>query len=296
MRIVLREEVIDMGHHHDHHHHHHHGSIKNRKLLGIAFSLTIFFSFLEILYGFLSHSLALLSDGIHMTSDGFSLLLGFVAVSIGMRVATKDKTFGYKRFETIAAFVNGLTLIIIPIFVIIEAIKRFIHPVDIMSKEMMVVGILGLTINLIVAYLLSRGDKDNLNVKAAFLHVLSDLFTSVTVILASLCIMMWGITIIDPIVSILTSLVIIRGGVSITKESHHILMEGFPHSLNYEKLYSEIESLPFVESIKDLHVWSISGDDYFATLKVQVTKDYTLAELQQVFENEHIHVTIEVHT
>jgi len=229
-----------------------------------------------------------------MTSDALALLLGFVAVSIGMKVATSSNPFGFKRFETIAAFVNGLTLIVIPLLVIAEAIKRFVHPVDVLSKEMMTVGIIGLVVNLIVAFILSRGNKDNLNVKAAFLHVLSDLFTSVTVIISSIIIMKFGWTIVDPIVSIVSSLVILRGGFAITKESYHILMEGFPRHLSESKIRKQLEELPFVQTIESLHIWSISGEDAYAMLKLHTTPQYSLEEVKKVFEGLGISSTIEI--
>ncbi|MCK2000431.1 cation diffusion facilitator family transporter [[Brevibacterium] frigoritolerans] len=212
-----------MSHDQNCHHHHGHGN-NNRKVLFFAFALTALFAGLEITYGVISGSLALMSEGIHMGSDGISLFIAALAVWL----ATKPGK--YPLAEPIAAFINGVGLLLIPIIVMVEGIKRLINgSQDILSKEMFVVATIGLVVNIIVAYILSRGGKDNINVRAAMLHILADLLSSASTIAVSLLIMYFDLKIIDPIASIIISIVIFAGGWKITKESLSLIKQ---HTLN----------------------------------------------------------------
>lgn len=208
-----------MSHDQNCQHHHGHGN-NNRKVLFFAFALTALFAGLEITYGVISSSLALMSEGIHMGSDGLSLFIAALAVWL----ATKPGK--YPLAEPIAAFINGVGLLLIPIIVILEAIKRLLNgSQDILSKEMFVVATIGLVVNIIVAYILSRGGKDNINVRAAMLHILADLLSSVSTIAVSLLIMYFDLKIIDPIASIIISIIIFTGGWKITKESLSLIKQ-----------------------------------------------------------------------
>ncbi|MGF7535268.1 cation diffusion facilitator family transporter [Bacillus mexicanus] len=197
--------------HHGHHHHHH---TNNKKILLLAFIVTMAFSVLEVVYGVLSNSLSLLSEGIHMVGDGVSMLIALIAVILS---STHSK---FKKAESLGAFINGIGLMIVPVFVIWEAIHRMMSGTrDILSTEMFVVATIGLIVNIIVAFALSKGDKENINVRAAMLHIIADLLSSVSTIMVSLIIMFFNISLIDTIVSIVISLVILFGGVRIIKES-----------------------------------------------------------------------------
>lgn len=202
-----------------HHHHHHHHTNANKNVLFFAFVLTASFAALEIVYGLISNSLALLSEGVHMASDGISLFIGALAVWLATKSATK-----YKMAEPTAAFINGIGLLVIPVIVVYEAIKRLIYGgQEILSKEMFVVAMIGLIINVVVAFVLSRGAKENINVRAAMLHIIADLISSVSTIVVSLVIMFFDIQFIDAVASLIISIIIFTGGWKITKESYLML-------------------------------------------------------------------------
>ncbi|WP_087974703.1 cation diffusion facilitator family transporter [Oceanobacillus rekensis] len=240
---------------------------KNKKLFIWAASLTLFFAFIEIVYGFISGSLMMMGDGVHMSSDAFSLILSLVATIMATKAATKNKTFGYKRFEPVAAFINGLTLVIIPIFIIIEAISRVINPIEIIPNQMLVVGTIGLVINGVVGYILTKANS-NLNVKSALLHVIADLITSVSVVIAALGIKYFGITWLDPVGSILTSIIIIAGGVKITKEAFNILMEGTPKGYSVDAIEMLVKDAGKGLTVNDIKVWCINENEIFTLVHV----------------------------
>ena len=224
------------NHNHQHHHSHAHGHVHtdNKKVLMFSFIIISLFMLVEIIGGFLANSLALLSDGFHMLSDAISLGVALIAFIYAEKHATKSKTYGYKRFEILAALFNGVTLFIISIIIIIEAIRRFLEPPEVQSKEMFIISVIGLMVNIIVAILMFKGGdtSHNLNMRGAFLHVLGDLFGSVGAIVASLLIWGFNFTIADPIASILVSLIILKSAYGISKSSLNILMEGTPNDID----------------------------------------------------------------
>ena len=247
-------------------------SHKNRKLLIWAASLTFFFAGLEIVYGMISGSLMMMGDGVHMSSDAISLVLSLVAVILSTKAATKNKTFGYKRFEPIAAFINGLTLIIIPIFIIIEAINRMITPIDIVTNQMLIVGTIGLIVNVIVGFILTKANS-NLNIKSALLHVVADLITSVSVVIAALGIKYFGLTWLDPIGSILTSFIIIAGGVKITKEALNILMEGTPKGYSVEEIEKAVHNAETDVIVDDVKVWCVNEEEVYTLINIKTSAE-----------------------
>jgi cobalt-zinc-cadmium efflux system protein len=252
-----------MGHSHHHSHdqgHHHHGS-NNKNALKWSFFLIAGFMIIEVIGGMLTNSLALLSDAGHMLSDAAALGLSFLALTFGQKKASPTKTFGYKRFEILAAFINGITLMVISLYIFWEAYHRIVNPPEVISKGMLIVSTIGLLVTLAAAYILMRGDKDeNLNVRSAFLHVIGDMLGSIGAIAAALLIMFfnWGMA--DPIASIIVALLIIISGWRVTKESFHILMEGTPANIDVNKVKEVLLNIPDVKHVYDLHVWSITSD------------------------------------
>lgn len=254
-----------MGHHHDDHshgHHHHHTS--NIKVLFFSFIIIFLFMIIEAIGGILTNSLSLISDAGHMLSDAAAMGLSLVAFKIGERKATMDKTYGYRRFEIIAAFINGAALIIIALFIFYEAIQRFVEP-PIVNGSMIIIAIIGLIINIVVAWLLMRGDsKENLNLRSALLHVIGDLLGSVGAIVAGILILLFGWNIADPIASVIVAILIIFSGFRITKDSMNILMEGKPENINVTAIKESLSKMDGIEDVHDLHVWSITSE--FPTL------------------------------
>jgi len=251
-----------MGHNHSHGHSHSHGHAhtNNKKALFWAFLLIATFMVVEVIGGVITNSLALLSDAGHMLSDAAALGLSLFAMKLGERKATQSKTYGYKRFEIIAAALNGLTLIIISIYIFVEAYHRFTDPPQVQSMGMLTISVIGLIVNIIAAWILMSGDKDeNLNVRSAFLHVLGDMLGSVGAITAALLIYFfdWGLA--DPIASVAVAILIIISGWRVTKESFHVLMEGTPEQIDVNEVKDEIMKIPEVKDMHDVHIWSITS-------------------------------------
>ncbi|MDR7237777.1 cation diffusion facilitator family transporter [Neobacillus drentensis] len=253
-----------MGHHHGHshgdghgHHHHHTG---NKKALFSAFLLITAFMFVEVVGGILTNSLALLSDAGHMLSDSVALGLSFFAIKLGERKATQSNTYGFKRFEIIAAALNGIALIGISLYIFVEAYSRLTNPPEVQSLGMLSISVIGLLVNIIAAWILMKGDKEeNLNVRSAFLHVIGDMLGSVGAIIAALLIYFFGWGVADPIASVIVAILVLISGWRVTKESFHVLMEGAPLQIDAEKVKSSLLTIPFVNEVHDLHIWSITS-------------------------------------
>lgn len=266
-----------MGHHHSHSHdhgggHHHHTS--NKKALLWAFVLIASFMFVEVAGGIITNSLALLSDAGHMLSDAAALGLSYFAIKLGERKSTPGKTFGYKRFEIIAAALNGLALIAISIYIFIEAFQRFRNPPEVQSLGMLTISVIGLIVNIAAAFILMKGDKDeNLNVRSAFLHVLGDMLGSVGAIAAALLIYFfdWGVA--DPIASIAVAVLIIISGWRVTKDSFHILMEGAPEQIDAAQVRAALSRIPYVNDVHDLHIWSVTSGMPMLSCHIAISGD-----------------------
>lgn len=293
-----------MGHHHDHGHHHghnhSHGHSANKKALLVSFLLIATFMVVEVIGGLLTNSLALLADAGHMLSDAAALGLSFFALKLGERKASQLKTFGYKRFEIIAAALNGLTLILISLYIFYEAFQRFANPPEVQSMGMLTISTIGLLVNIVAAWILMSGDKENLNVRSAFLHVLGDMLGSVGAIVAALLMIFFGWGIADPIASVIVACLIIVSGWRVTKESVHILMEGAPAQIQSEEVKAALGAIPDVKEVHDLHIWSITSGMPMLSCHLSITEngvhDHILQEAQNILHDSFgiEHSTIQV--
>ncbi|WP_114572074.1 cation diffusion facilitator family transporter [Exiguobacterium flavidum] len=276
---------------HSHHHDHGHAHTKNRKALGAAFILIALFMVIEVAGGIWTHSLALLSDAGHMLSDAAALGLSFLALLFGVRPSNRSKTFGYKRFETIAAFVNGLTLIVIAVFITVEAYHRFVDPPRILSKGMLLIAVIGLVVNIIAALILRRGDKDtNLNVRSAFLHVLGDLLGSAGAIVAALLLIVFGWQYADPVASIVVAMLIAFSGVRVTRDAFHILMEGAPERIDGGRIEARMREVDGVIDLHALRIWSLASDMPLFSCHLVIREDaqeqVVLSEVRRLLHDE----------
>lgn len=281
--------------------HHDHSHTSNRKLLFISFLLITCFMFVEAVGGLISHSLALLSDAGHMLSDSISLGLSFTALVVGARVpANASKTFGYRRFEILAALLNGALLLLISALIIIEAVQRFFTPVRVAGTDMLIIAAVGLVVNLLVAWILTRGEtKENLNVRSAFLHVLGDTLGSAGAIAAALLINLFGWQIADPIASMFVAVIILKSGWQVTKESVNILMEGKPDNLNLEEIRQRLCGIQGVAGLHDMHIWTITSGfmslSCHLTVTDQADRDSVLREAEQILSAYNLeHSTIQI--
>ncbi|PAF39613.1 cation-efflux pump [Terribacillus saccharophilus] len=293
------------AHDHGHDHHHHHGHNANKKALLISFILTAGFMLIEAIGGFLTNSLALLSDAGHMLSDAVSLGVGLFAFILGERVANYSKTYGYKRFEILAALFNGVTLILVSLYIFYEAIQRFREPAEIASGGMLIIAVIGFLVNILVAWILMRGDtSENLNVRAAFLHVIGDLLGSVGAIAAALLVLLFGWNWADPVASVIVAALVIISGWRVTKDAIHVLMEGTPRNVEMSKIIDCIEKASGIISIHDLHVWSITSGQNALSCHAVVQGDLLVEQSQAMLRKiehdlEHLgigHVTIQMET
>ena len=236
----------------------------------LAMYLTGGFMLAEVAGGLVAGSLALLADAGHMLSDTVSLALAWGAFRLGHRAATRKLTFGYARFQVLAAFVNGLTLLVIGAAIVVAAIKRLWLPSEVLAGPMLAIAVLGLVVNIAAFRILHQGDQDNLNLRGAVLHVMGDLLGSVAAIVASLIIMTTGWNQADPLLSVLAAVLILRGAWSLVKRSAHTLLEGTPEQLDHADIQAGVLALEGVESVHDLHLWGLTPQSPIASLHVVV--------------------------
>ncbi|WP_017755160.1 cation diffusion facilitator family transporter [Calidifontibacillus oryziterrae] len=259
------------GHSHDHnhyshdqhHHGHHHGHTRegNKKGLMIALIITAGIMLLEFFGGLLTNSLALLSDSGHMLSDASSLALSLVAMWFATRPASPNKTYGFYRFEILAALFNGVTLFLIAGFIIVEAYERFLEPPTVASASMIAIATIGLLANIGSAFaLLQKGDvKDNVNIRSAYLHVIGDALGSVGAIIAGLIMYFFNWYVADPLISVVVALLILRSAWGVVKHTVHILMEGTPITIDQKEVKETLLEIDGVINVHDLHIWTITS-------------------------------------
>lgn len=261
----------DHGHEHGHRHPHRHvhGGGSERALL-IALLLIGGFMLVEVAGGLLSGSLALLADAAHMLTDFAALAMAFAAIRVARRPADPQRTYGFDRVTVLAAFVNGLALILLSGWIVLEAAHRLADPSPVAGALMLGVATIGLLVNIAAFVVLTRTEGPNLNLRAAALHVLGDLLGSVAAIVAALVILWTGWTPIDPLLSVLVALLILRSAFAILRESGHILLEGAPIGFDTGAVTSDLQTLPGVARISHLHAWSISEERPMVTLEAHL--------------------------
>jgi len=267
---------------HEHGHNHTHGA--NKKTLLISFLIITGYMIVEAVGGFLTNSLALISDAGHMLSDAISLGIALLAFTFGAKAANHSKTYGYKRFEILAAVLNGITLIIIALFIFYEAIERFQHPAEVTTSGMLLIAIIGLFVNILVAWIMMRGGdvEENLNMRGAFLHVISDMLGSVGAILAALLIMFLDWTWADPLASVIVAVLVLRSGYYVTKSGIHVLMEGAPQNVDVDRVIETIRNTKGIHNVHDLHVWSITSGLNALSCHAVVDETMSIAESEQL--------------
>ena len=289
---------------HDHSHNHTHGA--NKKVLLISFIIITSYMIVEAIGGYLTNSLALLADAGHMLSDSISLGIALLAFTLGAKVANHSKTYGYKRFEILAAVLNGLTLIIVALYIFYEAIGRFQNPPEVASTGMLVIGTIGLLVNILVAWMMMRGGdvEGNLNMRGAYLHVISDMLGSVGAIIAALLIIFFGWEWADPLASVIVAVLVLRSGYFVTKSGLHVLMEGTPEDVDMDDVVKTIKNKKGIEGIHDLHVWSITSGLNALSCHAVVDERMSIAESERLLrqiehdlEHQNIHhMTVQLET
>ena len=253
-----------------------HDSGNMRRVMG-ALVLTGAFMIVEVIGGLLAGSLALLADAGHMLTDTMALALAAVAFHVAKRPADGRLTYGYQRFQMLAAFVNGLSLLLIVGWILFEAVTRFLHPQVVLGRTMFVVATLGLVVNLIAFVILHGGDRENLNIRGAAIHVAGDLLGSVAAIAAAIVIVLTGWMPIDPILSVAVAILILRSAWVLVRRSAHVLLEGAPEWLDVAAMQELVVSrVPGVGSIHHVHVWGLTPQHLMLTMHVRVDDEHGL--------------------
>lgn len=253
------------GHHHAALHAHKKGDAQHshvresssQKILLVSLALTLGFSFVEVAAGFYANSLALISDAGHMVTDAASLLLAILAQYIAKRPPSAKHSFGFGRAEALAAFVNGIAMLLLVVWIGYEAITRFYTPHEVAGSTVTYVALIGLIVNVLVAYTLSK-DKKSVNTRAALVHVMGDMLGSVAALVAGLVIQYTGWMQIDPLLSLVVCVLLIKSTIDILKESYHFLMEGVPLHIDYIQVGIDLRAVPGVLAVHDLHVWEMT--------------------------------------
>jgi cobalt-zinc-cadmium efflux system protein len=287
--------------HEGHGHEHHHGHSANERSVGVAALLTGGFMVAEIVGGLLAGSLALLADASHMLTDFASLALAWLGFRLTRQPADWRRTYGFDRFAVLVAFVNGIALFALAAWIVTEAVQRLYSPVQVLGAPMLWIAAAGLAVNVLSFFVLRSGDRDNLNIRAAVLHVMGDLLGSVAAVIAALVILSTGWMPIDPLLSIVVALIILRSAWRVVADSGHILLEGSPPHIDSRALRDRVRSaLPFVLDVHHVHAWSISQERPMVTLHASIaaSADSAMAvrEIKRVLAAEFRikHATIEI--
>lgn len=266
---------MGQDHAHDHkdgggHAGHNHGAGASTKRLAIALGLTTAFLIAELVGAFVFDSLALLSDAAHMFTDSAALAIALAAVKIGQRPADDKRTFGYRRFEILAAAFNAILLFAVAGYVLVEGVGRFFEPRPVESVGMLIVATIGLIVNLISMRILAGGKDDSLNVKGAYLEVWADMLGSIGVIGAAIAIYFTKADWIDPIVAIAIGLWVLPRTWTLLRDTTHILLQGVPRGFDLKAIRERMGQVPGVVGVHDLHLWSVAGDDASLTAHVAI--------------------------
>ncbi|MDR5603840.1 cation diffusion facilitator family transporter [Staphylococcus coagulans] len=287
-----------------HHVEHRKKQTHSKMTLWLSLIITLFFTVVEFAGGIISNSLALLSDSFHMLSDVFALALSMLAVYFASRKPTARYTFGYLRFEILAAFLNGLALAVISVWIFYEAIVRIIFPKPVESGLMLVIATIGLIVNIVLTVILVRSLKseNNINIQSALWHFMGDLLNSIGVIIAVVLIYFTGIQLIDPILSMIIALVILRGGYKIMRNAWLILMESVPEHLDTDEIMETMKCVDQVLDVHEFHLWSITTEHY--SLSAHVVLDsrnsedayQTINELETLLKEKYglAHTTLQI--
>lgn len=284
---------------HDYHDHRQ----ENKKGLSIALFITAAVMLLEFFGGLMTNSLALLSDSGHMLSDSSSLFLSLIAIWLGSKPPSSQKTFGYYRFEILAALLNGITLFFIAGYIVWSAFGRFLEPPVVASLPMIKIAVVGLLANVGSAFVLSRkGDvKENVNVRSAYFHIIGDALGSLGAITAGMLMLLFSWYLADPIISVVVALLIVKSAWDVINHTVHILLEGTPQTINFEEVQETLRSIEGVVNVHDLHVWTITSglDSLSCHLLIgddadpQAILKETITKIKERFKIQHTTIQVE---
>lgn len=259
------------GHSHGHSHDHHHGPAvtqESERRIRFVLVLTFGYAILQAVGGWWSGSLALIADSGHMVSDAAALLLALVAYRVARRPADSIRTYGFHRVRVLAALANGAALLLLVAWITWEAIQRFQVPGEVMAGPMLAVAVVGLLVNVAAAWILWSGDRNDGNLRGAFLHVIGDLLGSVGAIAAAVGILLTGWTVLDPVLSVLVALLVVRSAWRLMSDSIRVLIQAVPQGLDVEEAMHGLAALPQVADAGHFHAWTLTDESSVATVHV----------------------------
>ena len=259
-------------------HNHSHNNQSHQNMLNttigrliITMLLNFVITIVQIIGGILSGSLALISDALHNFSDGISIIISYIALKLKRKSNSQRHTFGLKRAEILAAVINASVLIVIYVFLFYEAFSRFSEPRKVEAGMMTIVAFIGLIANIIGTLLLKRDSASSINIRSSYMHLLSDAVSSVAVILGGIAIAVWNVGWIDPLLTILIGLYIIKESYNILGEAIHVLMEGAPPDISLDTIKEEVEKFSEVEDIHHIHIWTVGDNDVHLEAHVNIS-------------------------
>jgi len=258
---------------------HHHVRDINEKNIIISIILNLVITAAEVVGGLLAGSLALVSDALHNFSDSISLIISYIALKLSQRENSLRLTYGHKRAEILAALFNSAVLLIVVFFLFRAALDRIRHPVPIKGTLMIAVAVIGLLANLIAVLLLKKDSRKNLNIKSAYLHLLADTFSSVAVVIGGILIVAFGIMWVDPILTVLIGLYVLKESYDIIKQTLKILMQAVPEHINILEIQNAVEELPEVSNIHHVHVWQVTENEVHFEGHVDVSEDLNISRI-----------------
>ncbi len=263
----------------------------------LTITSTVFFA--ELVGGWLTGSVALMADAMHMLSDAAGLIIAVVAIAIGRRAFTRQATYGYRRVEVLAALVNAVTVLVVSVWIVIEAIHRLSSPVEILAGPMMIIAVIGLVANAASAWVLHSQREHSVNMEGAFLHVLSDMLGSVAVLIAGAVIMITGWTYADVIASLIIAALVLPRAWQLLKHCLSVLLEQVPPSFDAREVEPVLRSLDGVTELHDLHLWSLNGTDVLASVHLVVPETHeatsVMCRAQEALRSINIsHSTIQI--
>ncbi|MFI1772588.1 cation diffusion facilitator family transporter [Thalassobellus citreus] len=273
-----------MGHHHAHNHNHDHPDLKGRNLF-ISILLNILITVSQIIGGILSGSLALLSDALHNFSDVLSLVVSYIANKLSKKEASIYRTFGYKRAEILAAFINASTLLIVAILLIIEAIKRFQHPEEIESGLVIWLSLIAILGNGFSVLLLKKDSDSNMNMRSAYLHLFTDMMASVAVLIGGLLMKYYQIYWVDSALTLAIAIYLIWMGFDLLKSSTKVLMLFTPDNIPIKQIVEEINAFESIKNFHHVHVWQLNEDEVHLEAHIDFNEDITLSEFDTVLHD-----------
>lgn len=272
-----------MGHNHSHSHNHNHPDLKGRNLI-ISILLNIIITVAQVIGGLISGSLSLLSDALHNFSDVLSLIVSYIANLLAKKPSSTNKTFGYKRAEIIAAFVNAATLMIVAIILIIEAIERFQNPQEVESNLVIWLSLLGIAANGFSVLLLKKDAESNMNMKSAYLHLFTDMLASVAVLIGGLLMKFYQMYWVDPGLTLAIALYLIYMGYDLLKQSTRVLMLFTPESIKVQEIVVAIGKIEPIKNVHHVHVWQLNEDEVHLEAHIDFNEDIRLSEFDSILE------------